>query len=196
MYTANISRLLLFICCSLFLTACDELKLVQEETQQASKEDNPAFYLLENDTLALTQEKNIYIPVYSEVYVAGGGKLNLAITLSIRNTDFNYPLIVNKVDYYNSRGKLIEHYLQVPYLLEPMASTYFFVSQTDARGGSGANFVVKWSADKQVNEPVLEAVMAGSTGTQGMAFTSTGREMKTGELIVVNEKANSFDVNN
>lgn len=56
-----------------------------------------------------------------------------------------------------------------------MASAHFFVAQTDARGGLGANFIVQWSADKLANEPVIEAVMAGSTGTQGTSFMSHGR---------------------
>ena len=185
MSISSSSRILLFpIFCSLLITACDELKLEADKVAPAMKEENSSFYLLEDNTLTLTQENTVYIPVYSEIFVSGGGKLNLAITLSIRNTDFIYPLIVNKVNYYNTAGTLIDNYLEAPYLLEPMASTHFFVSQTDARGGAGANFIVKWSANKLANEPVIEAVMAGSTGTQGMAFVSSGRVIKSKEPLV------------
>ena len=180
MSISSASRKLLFpIFCSLLLVACDELKLETDKVPPAMKEENSSFYLLEDNTLSFTQEKTVYIPVYSEIFVSGGGKLNLAITLSIRNTDFIYPLIVNNVNYYNTAGKLIENYLEAPYLLEPMASTHFFVSQTDARGGAGANFIVKWSANKLANEPIIEAVMAGSTGTQGMSFISSGKIIKS-----------------
>ena len=172
------AKLLIVFLCSSLLTACDEFKPGNKVSQPNKKEDSSFFYLLKENDLSLTQEKTVYIPVYSEIYVAGGGKLNLAITLSIRNTDFNYPLIVNKVNYYNTAGKLIENYLEVPYLLKPMASTHFFVSQVDARGGAGANFIVNWAGNKQANKPVIEAVMAGSTGTQGMSFMSSGREIK------------------
>ena len=181
MSTASVIRLLFPIVCSLLLTACDELKLEPHKVQPKTQEDSSFFYLLKENTLTLTQEKTVYIPVYSEIFVSGGGKLNMAITLSIRNTDFTYPLVVNNVNYYNTAGKLIENYLEVPYLLEPMASTHFFVSQIDARGGAGANFIVKWSANKLANEPVIEAVMAGSTGTQGMSFISSGRVIKSEE---------------
>lgn len=177
----NIAKVLFFIFFSLLLSACDELNLGNKTPQPDNKEDSSFFYLLKENNLALTQKKTVYVPVYSEVFVAGGGKLNLAITLSIRNTDFNYPLIVNKVNYYNTAGKLIENYLEVPYLLEPMASTHFFVSQVDARGGAGANFIINWSSNKQANKPVIEAVMAGSSGTQGMSFMSSGRELKNNE---------------
>ena len=178
MSIANVIRLLFPIVCSFLLMACDELKLEPHKVLPKTQEDSSFFYLLKDNTLTLTQEKTVYIPVYSEIFVSGGGKLNLAITLSIRNTDFNYPLVVNNVNYYNTAGKLIENYLEAPYLLKPMSSTHFFVSQTDARGGVGANFIVKWSANKSANEPVVEAVMAGSTGTQGMSFNSSGRIIK------------------
>lgn len=184
MKKVNAKCLLFSIFCSLLLSACDELNLGNKEAQPNSKEDSSFFYLLKDNNLALTQEKTVYVPVYSEVFVAGGGKLNLAITLSVRNTDFNYPLVVNNVNYYNTAGKLIENFLEVPYLLEPMASTHFFVSQVDARGGVGANFIVNWSANKLANKPVIEAVMAGSTGTQGMAFMSAGREIKSNKPVV------------
>ena len=174
-------KFLIYLLCGIVLTACDELNLGNKKIQPDNKEDSSFFYLLKENNLALTLGKTVYVPVYSEIYVAGGGKLNLAITLSIRNTDFNYPLIVNKVNYYNTAGKLIENYLEVPYLLEPMASTHFFVSQVDARGGVGANFIVNWSSNKQANKPVIEAVMAGSSGTQGMSFMSSGRELKNNE---------------
>ncbi len=70
---------------------------------------------------------------------------------------------------------MIEDYLAEPYSLDPMASAHFFVAQTDVRGGLGANFIVQWSADNLANEPVIEAVMAGSTGTQGISFMNHGR---------------------
>ncbi len=166
----------------LMLTACDDFMQGKNweppDKNVGNKNDSSFFYLLEDTTLKLTQEKTVYIPVYSEIFDSGGGKLNLAITLSIRNTDFTYPLIVSNVNYYNTAGKLIENFLRVPYLLEPMASTHFFVTQTDKRGGVGANFIVQWSANKLANEPVIEAVMAGSTGTQGMSFVRTGRVIK------------------
>lgn len=175
-------KIFISLLCSFILTACDEWKLGDEVLQPNNTDDSSFFYLLKENNLSLTQEKTVYVPVYSDIFVAGGGKLNLAITLSIRNTDFKYPLIVNNVNYYNTAGKLIENYLEVPYLLEPMASTHFFVKQADARGGTGANFIVKWSANKLANKPVIEAVMAGSTGTQGMSFMSTGREIENNEL--------------
>ncbi len=178
-------RLCLFpFFCAVLLTACDEFIPGNDLVLPESIEESASFYLLTDNDLGITQQQTVYIPVYSEIFVSGGGKLNLAITLSIRNTDFSYPLVVNSVNYYNTSGKLIENYLQVPYLLEPMASTHFFVTQSDARGGVGANFIVNWAANKSASDPVIEAVMAGSTGTQGMSFVTPGRNIKAKKELV------------
>lgn len=177
MIKRNPSHLLWGMVCILLLAACDELQLESKITVPDNRLESEFFYPLQDNTQPLAQEKSIYIPIYSEIFVAGGGRLSLATTLSIRNTDTAYPLIVNKVSYYNTAGKLIENYLAVPYLLKPLAATHFFVSQTDGRGGAGANFIVKWAINQLANKPIVEAVMAGSSGTQGMSFMSVGREI-------------------
>lgn len=178
----------------LLLTACDELMLEPSTKAKvfANRVENSVFFHPMKETVdSLGRDALIYIPVYSEVLISGGGKLNLAITLSLRNTDFSAPMLINQVSYYDSAGKLIENYLETPYILEPLASTQFFVTQADARGGLGANFIVSWSTPIAANTPITEAVMVGSTGTQGMSFISLGREInnnnwKKSHLLAVN----------
>ena len=41
-------------------------------------------------------------------------------------------------------------------------------------GGSGANFIVEWVAKSKVNNPVIEAVMAGIEGQTGISFARLG----------------------
>ena len=41
----------------------------------------------------------------------------------------------------------------------------------------GANFIVEWSAEGLITDPLIEAVMVGSLGAQGFAFTSRGKPM-------------------
>ena len=62
-------KLLISLLGSFLLTACDELKLSKEVSQAKNTEDSSFFYLLEDNNLSLTQEKAVYIPVYSEVFV-------------------------------------------------------------------------------------------------------------------------------
>ena len=61
--------------------------------------------------------------------------------------------------------------------LKPLESVRYLVKESDMRGGSGANFIVKWKADVPVNRPIFEAVMIGTRGQQGISFTSRGHEI-------------------
>jgi hypothetical protein len=46
------------------------------------------------------------------------------------------------------------------------------------QGGSGANFIVEWTAATTVSEPVVEAVMISAQAGQGISFLSPGRVIK------------------
>ena len=50
------------------------------------------------------------------------------------------------------KGKLPRHYLQSPVIL-PLASVRYAIGEGDKAGGSGANFIVTWSAGEPVVEP-------------------------------------------
>jgi hypothetical protein len=122
----------------------------------------------------LSAGETLYVPVYSNVY--SGPKANplqLATMLSINNTDPKYTITILKVDYYDSNGKFVESYVKSPVILKSFAHTYFYLKEYDTRGGPGANFIVKWRAEKKVNQPVIEALMLGARA--GISFLSTGQ---------------------
>ncbi len=123
----------------------------------------------------LSRGQLVYVPVYSHIYY-GDRELPLLLTatLSLRNTDPAKPITILRVDYYDTEGHLIRSYLTKPLTLKPLASTRFVVRESDTKGGSGANFLVRWQAETEVNAPLLEAVMIGATGQQGISFTSRG----------------------
>nr|WP_293151635.1 DUF3124 domain-containing protein [Okeania sp. SIO2C9] len=79
------------------------------------------------------------------------------------------------VKYYDTDGKLVKQYLQNPLKLSPLVSRDFYLEQKDTTGGYGANFLVEWVAEKQVNEPIVEAIMLGTSGSQAVAFSSSGK---------------------
>jgi hypothetical protein len=120
--------------------------------------------------------QSIYVPVYSHIYHDDGKKIfNLAVTLSIRNTDLNDPMIITSVRYYDTNGKLVRQYLEKPIQLDALASTDFAIDATDTIGGSGAKFIVEWIAQTKVSEPIVEAAMIGSGYHQGISFISPGK---------------------
>ena len=119
-----------------------------------------------------------YVAAYSTLRLASGKqKVNLATTLTIHNTSERTPLILLRVEYFDTAGSLLQRYLAAPIAIRPLGSAETFVPAEDTRGGTGANFVVEWAAKGQITEPLIEAVMVGTIGTSGYSFTSRGKTM-------------------
>ena len=88
------------------------------------------------------------------------------------------PITIISADYYDTNGSLVRNCLSDPKKLKPLGSWYFYVATKDTTGGWGANFIVKWKSDTLVNVPIIENLMAGSSGTQGFTFVSRGQVIK------------------
>ena len=122
--------------------------------------------------------RTVYVPICSFLQINDDAKrFNLAATVYVRNTDPKRPIFVKSVDYHASSGKLIRSFLKSPIRLDPLASTSFFVPQSDTTGGPSPSFLVEWLALDAVNAPVVEAVMMGTLVNQGVTLTSQGREL-------------------
>jgi len=135
--------------------------------------------VLAGENIKLSKGQTVYVPAYSHIY--GGDKeieFLLAVTLSIRNTDPKNSFIVTTVDYYDSAGKLIKKYLEKPLKLAALASTRYVIKESDKTGGSGANFIVSWESDKMIHPPIIESVMIGTRGQQGISFVSRGQVLQ------------------
>lgn len=127
------------------------------------------------ETLKTATGQTIYVPAYSHVYYGDGKEYPVATTLSIRNTSLSASISVRSVRYYNSKGNLVKEYSEKSLQISPMATAEFFVEEQDTSGGSGANFIVEWTASKDVTEPVVEAVMISTAFQQGISLISPGR---------------------
>jgi len=163
------------------LGSCTSWDLPQKLQSDTSQVTQPQLKVvpLDNKT-KVVMGQTIYVPVYSHIYYENPEKvLDLSATLSIRNTDLTNSIIITSVRYYDTEGKLIRQYLERPVELISLASTDFVVHRTDTTGGSGANFIVEWIAEKEVSEPVVEAVMINAGSSQGISFVSTGRVIKS-----------------
>lgn len=132
----------------------------------------PTINLLDLD---VTTGQTIYVPAYSEMNVARNLTLDLAVTLTIHNTDFEHPIILTSVRYYDTNGQLLREYLSEPRQLGPLASTDFFVESGEQSGGIGTNFIVEWVAEQPVFEPIVEAIMLNTSNNQGISLTTPGR---------------------
>ncbi|MFO0696172.1 MAG: DUF3124 domain-containing protein [Polyangiales bacterium] len=116
----------------------------------------------------------IYVPAYSSLPTPERGTVPLGILLSIRNVDPDASVTLRYVDYYDTPGHRMRRYLETPRAIGPLGSADFVVPTTDDFGGSGANFLVGYSAARGTHEPLAEAVMGGHAGAGYVSFTSRG----------------------
>ncbi|MEO8318745.1 MAG: DUF3124 domain-containing protein [Bradyrhizobium sp.] len=120
-----------------------------------------------------------YVPVYSSVSMSAGRlRADFSATLSVHNASETKPLVLKRIAYFDTSGKMVESYLKAPIALKPFATIEVFIAAPDVRGGTGANFVVDWAAVSEIAEPTTEALMVGSVGAGHYAFISQGRPIR------------------
>jgi len=120
--------------------------------------------------------QTVFVPAYAEVFYGSANEtLALTTTLAIHNSDPQNAIVVSSVRYYNTEGALVREYVEVPIQLTAMATTAIVIEPQEGKGGWGANFLVEWSAQTAVYEPIIEAVMVSRRGTEGVSFISPGR---------------------
>ena len=128
---------------------------------------------------ALAVSGAFYVPVYSSVSMSQGKlRADFSVTLSVHNASETRPLVLKRIAYFDTVGKMVESYLKAPIALKPFSTVEVFIAATDVRGGTGANFVVDWAATGEIAEPAVEALMVGSVGNGHYAFISQGRPIK------------------
>src|SRR3954469_6481467 len=120
-----------------------------------------------------------YVPVYSSVSMSQGKlRADFSVTLSVHNASEIRPLVLKRITYFDTSGKMVESYLKSPVALKPFATVEVFLPANDVRGGTGANFVVDWAATGEIAEPAVEALMVGSVGPGHYAFITQGRPIR------------------
>jgi len=128
---------------------------------------------------ALSVNGAFYVPVYSSVSMSQGkSRADFSVTLSIHNASETRPLVLRRITYFDTAGKIVESYLKTPVALKPFSTVEVFIAASDVRGGTGANFVVDWAATGEIAEPVVEALMFGQLGSGHYAFVSQGRPIR------------------
>lgn len=159
------------------LASCSTQFVSNGQPPKSNSTSLPAVTL---DQTKIVAGQTIYVPIYSHIYhySSQNHAINLAATLSIRNTDSSHSIVLRVVDYYDTDGKLIQKYIENPVELKPMASTDFFIERDNISGGSGANFLVEWVAEAAVYDPIVEAVMINTDASQGISFVSSGRVLR------------------
>jgi hypothetical protein len=124
--------------------------------------------------------QSLYLPIYSHLY---HGEVNprtgkpsetlVSAHVSIRNTDPRASLQVTSARYYNTEGKLLREFLPKPQSVAPLGTYEIFIPRTDSTGGSGANFIIEWNAERPINPPLVEALHADIREARTLLFITT-----------------------
>lgn len=165
------------VCLVVLLAGCGPS--AEEDARAPEGEASVAEAAASGDSAAPAVSQAVYVPDYSHVYHGGGrSRFPLTTTLSVRNTDPERSITLRSVRYYDTGGELTRRYLEEARRLAPLETADFVVEEHDVSGGTGANFIVEWSAQRPVSQPVVESVMIGTRSTQGISFTSRGQPIE------------------
>lgn len=117
----------------------------------------------------------VYVPAYSHIFWGDGRGVLLSITLSVRNTSADTPMLLKGIEYYDTDGEVLKSEIESPVLLGPMATATFLVEESDVSGGVGANFVVRTGIERDSPPPIVEAIMVGPTASGTISFVRPGQ---------------------
>lgn len=112
------------------------------------------------------------MPVYSSIRVLDGRVQSLAVTIAIHNVAGDAPVTIASAALVGNDGTVLDDMMTAPRPLRPFETLELFLRNTDFRDATGAGLVIAWSGAG--GPPLAEAVMVGTSGTMGFAFTSRG----------------------
>lgn len=148
-----------------------------KETETNKKINYPShnYTYVNLDTSTLKYKETVYVPVYSDIYHLDGTKrFLLTTTVSVRNISLKDSAYVLNAVYNDSYGKQLRSFASKTILLKPLESIEFVIEDAEDKGGAGASFILEWGGSKYSNQLLLQSVMIGTTGQQGISFTAKG----------------------
>lgn len=134
-------------------------------------------------TAVLSQEDSLgigksYLSIYSQIYnLSEHKKYNLTVMVSLRNTSEKDTIYLDKANYFDTHGKLIKEHLKKPIYMLPMETLDIVIEEADVSGGTGSNFIFDWKTPIGCSEPIFEAVMSSTVGSQGLSFTTQAKRI-------------------
>jgi hypothetical protein len=127
------------------------------------------------DTATLRCKEIVYVPVYSDIYYLDGTKrFLLTTTVSVRNISMKDSAYVLNAVYNDSYGKQLRNFTSKTILLKPLESIEYVIEDAEDKGGAGASFILQWGARKYAGQMLIQSIMIGTAGQQGISFTANG----------------------
>lgn len=175
--------IILLLVLSMIIWSCDSSNATSQESEPSQQAGKNEYNHWEHrrvlwDSIENLSFRNTYLAVYSEIYARKESRtFPLTITVSIRNTSLKDSVFINKSEYYNTHGHLINTYFNEPIYIAPMETVEIVVEEDHEQGGSGGNFVFHWASKSEHIKPLFQAVMISASGQQGISFTTQGVDL-------------------
>jgi len=138
------------------------------------------------EELPLSSGQMLYLPIYSNVLhgdiSSSKGKpmkSYLSALISIRNTSLKTPIKIESARYYNTEGKLLRDFITAPRNIAPMDTLELFIEKSEAEGGSGAKFLIRWGAELATTAPIVEAVHIDNQPGRPYSFITSAHAIHT-----------------
>jgi hypothetical protein len=165
--------LCVFLIVNLFYS-CDESKVLN-----STNPDKWNKRMLKSTLKDSMQKGSTFLSIYSQLHNRDENELiGLFATVSLHNPNVNDSIFIDKTIYYNTDGKPIRTYFDKTIYIRPMETVQIIIEEQDNEGGTGANFVFDWKIKANTIEPIFEAVMISTYGSQSISFTTTGKRIK------------------
>lgn len=135
----------------------------------------------------LSRGQTLYLPVYSDIWHGDldnkglPSKAPLSALVSIRNTDPAQPIRVLSARYHDTKGRPLRNHVASPQLVPPLGTLELFVERSEASGGSGASFLIRWQSERPANPPIVEAVHTDLRNPRTVSFVTTARPVRIQE---------------
>lgn len=169
----NIIKLLFIVTILLFNNSCEKEKEISSINETNWKKRTVS--IINSDSL---MHGKTYLSVYSEIYSGTEHRsLSLTATVSLRNVNINDTIYIDEATYFNTHGEAIRTYFKNTIFIAPMETVEIVIDESDKEGGTGANFLFKWSIKPNTSEPFFESVMLSTSGQQGISFTTQGKHI-------------------
>jgi len=163
------SGLYLIVFITIVFTSCNNQNTAELQRKKSHPSHKYTYVAIDSSDLNFIQTE--YVPVYSDIYHRDGTRrFMLTTTLSIRNTSLTDSAYILNATYYDSYGNKLSEYIDSTLLLTPLESVEFVVDEEEQIGGAGANFIVNWGGSIYSDQLMIQSVMIGTYGQQGVSF--------------------------
>ena len=163
----------------LSVLSCNKTRKPDSFLNSGNETFQPDSYELKDNNIKLVRGQILYMPIYSNMpHYMDSAKFDMSAFVAFHNTDFTHKIILQKVQYFDTKGKMVRDYLlETKKILAPLETADFYVPYQD-QSGTGANFLIEWKSDSLVTEPLVESVTINLLSHNSVGVLSTGKVIK------------------